>query len=473
MNQKVVPPEALGVAATLPMPTGTVVSFGHATKELAPNFLFGGNPARLIWLSDKGVEALDELRLGPACSPAGANLARRLTDAGLAHPLPHPVDRTPSVTFVVPARNCSRHLDDCLRSLDAGKDVVVVDDHSADAAGIEQVCIAHGARLIRRSGSGGPAAARNTGAAAARTDLVAFVDSDCVVPDGWLADLVGHFEDPLVAGVAPRIVSATSSGLPSLLDMGQRPSRVDPRAAVPYVPTAALVVRRDALGDGFDEELRYGEDVDLVWRLAASGWRVRYEPSVLVAHRDPRSCVGRLQKRFRYGTSVGPLAVRHPGNLSHLSLQPLPAITAIALLARRPRLAGASHLAGTLLQNRRLKGANVRWPDLVGPTANGLYRTWLAIGRWCGWFAWPILAILLKRWRQSGWWRRAALLSLIVGPPVTQVFGEHPPRHVLAALGEEVAYGVGVAVGCVRVRQLAPLIPSIDWTTLGRRRIMK
>ena len=56
---------------------------------------------------------------------------------------------------------------------------------------------------------------------------------------------------------------------------------------VAYVPTAALLVRRAALGDGFDESLRNGEDVDLVWRLIEAGWRVRYEPAVQVGTASP------------------------------------------------------------------------------------------------------------------------------------------------------------------------------------------
>jgi hypothetical protein len=230
-----------------------------------------------------------------------------------------------------------------------------------------------------------------------------------------------------------------------------------------------LVLRRDALGEGFDEQLRYGEDVDLVWRLVDAGWRVRYEPSVLVAHRDPESFVQWLERRFRYGTSVGPLARRHPGNLSHLVVQPAPAITAFAVLARRPRLAVVSYLISTLVLTKRLKAANVRWLDVVGPTANGVYRTWLGAGRWCGWFAWPVLSLLLVRPGRRACWRRTALASLLVGPPVAQALVSHAPKRItrslLGAL-EEVAYGAGVTVGCVRARQLSPVLPSIDWRVL-------
>ncbi|MGR7000981.1 glycosyltransferase [Yinghuangia aomiensis] len=66
--------------------------------------------------------------------------------------------------------------------------------------------------------------------AAADTDLVAFVDSDCRPPDGWLDTLVPYFDDPSVAAVAPRIVpdiAAEATGIfaryeavRSSLDMG-------------------------------------------------------------------------------------------------------------------------------------------------------------------------------------------------------------------------------------------------------------
>ena len=47
------------------------------------------------------------------------------------------------------------------------------------------------------------------------------------------------------------------------------------------------LARSCALSGGFDERLRYGEDVDLVWRIAGLGWRIRYAPEVLVHHQEP------------------------------------------------------------------------------------------------------------------------------------------------------------------------------------------
>ena len=85
-----------------------------------------------------------------------------------------------------------------------------------------------------------------------------------------------------------------------------------PRTRVAYVPSAALLVRRAAVGAGFHEDMHVAEDVDLVLRLHAAGWRRRYEPTSRVAH-DHRTDLRQwwLRKAF-YGTGAAPLALRHP-----------------------------------------------------------------------------------------------------------------------------------------------------------------
>jgi hypothetical protein len=130
------------------------------------------------------------------------------------------------------------------------------------------------------------------------------------------------------------------------LDLGDAEARVMPGTRVAYVPTAALVVRRAALaaaagtGGVFDPGLRWGEDVDLVWRLHDAGWRIRYDPAVRVSHHEPRGWAALLARRFRYGTSAAPLAMRHPGQVPPVVLHPWPALTVAGLLAGRLSVAG-------------------------------------------------------------------------------------------------------------------------------------
>jgi mycofactocin system glycosyltransferase len=264
--------------------------------------LLGGSPLRQLRLAPSARALLPGDRL-VVRDPRTAALAGRLLDAGVAHPdLPDGVPHDPlPVTLVVPVRDRPRELGRLLAAVRADPatgdaPVVVVDDGSADAAVPAGLAAEHGGRVIRHETARGPAAARNAGLRAAATDLVAFLDSDCVPRSGWLAPLVPHLADPRLAVVAPRITGLPggASGwltgyeqLAGALDMGERPAQVRPMSAVSYVPSAALLVRRAALGDGFDESMRVAEDVDLVWRLSAAGWRVRYEPRAVVEHEHP------------------------------------------------------------------------------------------------------------------------------------------------------------------------------------------
>jgi mycofactocin system glycosyltransferase len=295
-----------------PLPTGFRVVLDPATR-VDGTLVWGGTPWRLLRLTPAGAGSLSSLAAGdPVSNVREGVLARRMVDAGLAHPRPSGALSPNDLDVVVPVHDDAGHLAACLAAL-TGLAVTVVDDGSTDGLAVAAVASRHGAHVIRRA-RGGPAAARNTGLAATHRPLVAFVDSDCVIDPADLLTVAGHLADPCVAAAAPRITESTGA---SPLDLGPDESPVHPGARVSFVPTTALVVRRTAVSDvgGFDESMRYGEDVDLMWRLAAAGWAVRYDPSVVAHHATP-SVASRLVRKYHYGTSAGPLANRHGSAMS-------------------------------------------------------------------------------------------------------------------------------------------------------------
>ncbi|MGH3251245.1 MAG: mycofactocin biosynthesis glycosyltransferase MftF, partial [Trebonia sp.] len=336
--------------------------------------------------------------------PSGVSarsLARRLLDAGIAHPdfaarggpggnpgtaavrpSAGPVDASPvtdvsrcpgpaGVTVVIPVRDRHAELARCLAGLRDLPQVIVVDDASADPLAIKRIAAEHGADVIHRPVNGGPGAARNTGLSAADTEFVAFLDSDCVPRPGWLAGLLPHFADPAVGATAPRIVPhrkgngwlARYEGASSTLDMGARPSIVRPGARVPYVPGAALVVRKAAAGDGFRDGMYVGEDVDFVWRLSAAGWRVRYEPGAVMGHDHRVTFRAWFGRRADYGTSAAALEELHPGSVRPLYASWWTAGAWAAALSGRPVTAAALTAAATALLARRLsRVTGERWP---------------------------------------------------------------------------------------------------------------
>ena len=463
------------------LPVGFGIRLDANTRSSADGrTLIGGAPMRRVRLTEHAAKLLANLRHGvPATSTAARRLGRRLCDAGIAHPVPPPGGSHPAeVTCVVPVRDDPGGLAALLASLDshhpAPGGLVIAEDGSRDPGAIADLATLWNARLIRRAGARGPAGARNDGWRAAGTPIVAFLDADVEVGPHWLTPLLAHFADPTVAAVAPRVRAPgsprdTLGGFEresSPLDMGARPSSVAPRRRVRYVPSAALLFQREVLEGlgGFDENLRVGEDVDLVWRAVAAGWTVRYEPSVVVSHRNRPSWAALARQRFGYGTSAAPLARRHPRALAPLEMTPWSVATwaAPALGGRRGILPAAAitavairRLHGRLASGEGTPPAEVARIVVGGQLASGrqvavaLRRSWL-----------PLLGVAAT-WP---WGRRLAIAALVAEPLaswLTRRPGIGPLRWTAATLLSDAAYCAGVWRGAVAERSTTALRPRL------------
>jgi mycofactocin system glycosyltransferase len=468
------PPTPIPVVPEARLPAGFAVRLDpRARRRDDGATLLGGSPLRMLRLSPRARELLASDRVVVRDATTAA-LAARLLDAGLAHPDLPPACATDDVTVVVPVRDRPvglRRLLGALRTdpATAGLPVVVVDDGSGtpvpDAAGVQ---------VIRHDVPGGPAAARNAGLRTATTPLVAFLDSDCVPRPGWLQRLRPHLDDPRLAVVAPRIVALDDDGpgwlaayeaAASALDMGPQPAAVRPGSAVSYVPSAALLARRAALAEGFDEGMRVAEDVDLVWRLTAAGWRVRYEPGAEVAHDHPGTTGEWLRRRAFYGTGAALLAARHGSAVAPLVISPETAVAwGLALSGRRwARGVAAGVLAVTAGRlARRLAAPGERPPAGLAAllVARGMGASGRALARSVTRHHWPLAlpAALVSR-RARRWVVGAAVAdAALAWWPQRRRVG--PVRFAVARRLEDLAYGAGLWAGAVRARDPRALLPA-------------
>jgi mycofactocin system glycosyltransferase len=441
-------------------------------RHEADHLLVGGSPRHALRLSDRGAAVSGRLLAGEAiASSAEGALARRLVDAGIAHPVP-PAAPTVTVEVVVPSYDDPTALTTCLQALGRDLAVTVVDDGSRDAMHMRTVVDRSGARLLRRDDNGGPAAARNAGAATTSADVIAFVDSDTTASAAAIHALSLHFADPCVVAVAPRIrpASAPAGGViaafasaASPLDQGADSGVVAPHRQVGYVPSTVLLVRRrafEAVG-GFDESLRYGEDVDLIWRLTGDGGVVRYAADVEVQHHEPEQWRRWLRRRFAYGTSAAALSQRHGARAVGLTMQPVPLAVAALLVARRPGAAAAVAVGTSGRVARRLNRAGVPALPTAAAAVISPAPAALAAARWVTQLWWPVLlglAVISPRHR------RAVGGTVIAAPAVTWLSRRprlDPLRWTIATITDDVAYGLGVWRGCLRHRTAEPLLPRL------------
>jgi mycofactocin system glycosyltransferase len=433
--------------------------------------LLGGSPLRLMRLDPRAAAVVGDWQRNRWSEDATSRaVARRLLDAGIAHPRPGSGGPTAEeVTVVVPVRDRPDALARCLAAIRRCAEVIVVDDGSACPGGTEKVAAATGARVVRREVNGGPAAARNTGLAHCTTPYVAFVDSDCRPVPGWLEHLLPHLRDPAVAIVAPRIIPCAEADgwlgsyeqARSSLDLGIAEAPVVPCSRVSYVPSATLLARRTVIASGFNEAFLVGEDVDLVWRTWEAGWTIRYEPSAVVRHDHRPRLRDWAGRRYLYGTTAAPLALAHAGQVPPVAMSRWTLATWALASAGRPRLAMVLTGVAAGLLVRRLPLHQRRVSESARLVAVGTMLAGEQLARAVTRTWWPLAlpAALVSRRAQ------VAVGVAVLGPPVLDWLRTDRQidlgRFTAAHLVDDLSYGAGVWRGCLRHRTVAPLLPKL------------
>jgi GT2 family glycosyltransferase len=234
--------------------------------------------------------------------------------------LPHlPLPRTPFVSVIVCSYNGAHTLAACLESL--GKlnypayEVILVDDGSTDdtahvAAQFPSVRYIHQANH-------GLSHARNTGAAAAKGDVFAYTDSDCMVDADWLYYLIGALVSGDYAGVGgPNITPPAQNWIQACVAAAPGgPSHVLLTDTIAeHIPGCNMAFYRwafDGVG-GFDPEYRKaGDDVDFCWRIQQAGWVIGFGPTAIVWHYRRFTLRAFLKQQDGYGEAESLLRFKH------------------------------------------------------------------------------------------------------------------------------------------------------------------
>lgn len=460
-----------------PILMGTTVILDSEAKFLDRDLLAGGAPWRLLHLPG-GSRSVAERWIGGGVVGAGEErFARTLVQLGLLHPLYHGDVNIDDVDVIIPVRDDVASLRSLLAQL-VGFHVTVIDDGSTHLGLVSECAGQFGVKLIRLEDNKGPAGARNAGFLATSRALLWFIDVDVLVdnaPD-VLGRLGAQFADPLLGAIAPRVCGGAGSTMRDdferrfgPLDMGPRSGLVIPGGPIGYVPSACLLVRRSAFGDGYDEMMRVGEDVDLVWRLSDQGWLVRYVCDVVVVHRARGTWRDWWNQRVSYGASSSDLAQRYGNRVAPLRTDTWTLLAWLSVLASKPAI-GARIIRVARRTLRERLTSNTDDPDHVssevvtkgilragGPLARAVVRTFGPL---------VVLAALHPRLR------RKALIVFALGTAWRWRRTEFHASDVPLAMADDLAYSVGVGRGAWRNKSLKALTPHIVKSSLGVRALL-
>lgn len=216
-------------------------------------------------------------------------------------------DAIPFVSVIVPAYNAETEIGACLGALlnqtypRDKYEIVVVDNNSAD--GTAHVIRSYPVRAVSERRKQSSYAARNAGVRAAKGEIFAFTDADCIPSPDWIREGVAAFDAPDVMGVAGEIRGLRPSNRVEEYLVRKNPVKHSTQNRfLPFAITANVFYKRELFSQvGFFEEWTTAGDADYSWRVQLAGHRVRFISRALVFHRHRSTVKGMFKQFVKYG----------------------------------------------------------------------------------------------------------------------------------------------------------------------------
>jgi glycosyltransferase involved in cell wall biosynthesis len=181
--------------------------------------------------------------------------------------------------------------------------VIVVDDDSTDETlSIVDGYSSHLKISIARNGSHNIPRGRNIGISSAHTDIVAFMDSDDYAAPDWTRAIMDTFcEHPEVVLIGGELRPAYRTHVGHAIALNDHAiRRLFLKGELQFCAANSAINREKLQGTLFDEDFKFGEDIELASRITGIGAK-RYVREMVI-HQNSRNTFSQYARQmYRYG----------------------------------------------------------------------------------------------------------------------------------------------------------------------------
>ena len=220
-------------------------------------------------------------------------------------------DKKLKASVVIPNYNSEKYIIGTLESLNnqTFKDfeVIVVDDGSTDkSAKLIKDFYSKFSLIVIKQKNSGPASARNLGAKNSKTNIIIFLDSDCVPYPDFIEEMIKPFKNKEIVGVHGMYVTKNKNSFIARYigyEMSFRQEKMKKAERIDHMATHAAAYRKKDFGKGFSIGFRKAdmEDIEFSYRLAKEGKKMIFCESAKIKHPHPESFIRFVKQQFSRG----------------------------------------------------------------------------------------------------------------------------------------------------------------------------
>jgi len=204
------------------------------------------------------------------------------------------------ISFIIPTFNSEETIASCIGSIldqkNAMDEVIIVDNGSKDKT--IDIVKKSGIKKIYVNSQYNISALRNLGVSKSSNELLAFIDSDCVLKSGWVRNVIDFMADSSIQVTGCKYDLPTD---PNWIEKAWFSHKKKGIHKVNYINSGNLIIKREVFEQvsGFDESLITGEDSELCARILKQGYYIISNDRIGAIHLgNPKNLFGFYKKQY-------------------------------------------------------------------------------------------------------------------------------------------------------------------------------